>query len=63
MKKILYFILLVTFLPLSQIQAASPFDNPDTIVVSRDGTGQFRTVGEAIEVCRAFMDYHKVIFV
>ena len=63
MKKILYFILLVTFLPLSRIQAASPFDNPDTIVVSRDGTGQFRTVGEAIEVCRAFMDYHKVIFV
>ena len=43
--------------------AANPFDNPDTIVVARDGTGQFRTVGEAIEVCRAFMDYHKVIFV
>ena len=39
------------------------YDNPDTIVVARDGTGQFRTVGEAIEVCRAFMDYHKVIFV
>lgn len=63
MKKILYFILLFIALPLSRIQAASPFDNPDTIVVSRDGTGQFRTVGEAIEVCRAFMDYHKVIFV
>ena len=43
--------------------ADNPFDNPDTIVVARDGTGQFRTVGEAIEVCRAFMDYHKVIFV
>ena len=39
------------------------YDNPDTIVVARDGTGQFRSVGEAIEVCRAFMDYHKVIFV
>ena len=39
------------------------FDNPDTIVVARDGTGQFRTVDEAIEVCRAFMDYHKVIYV
>ena len=39
------------------------FDNPDTIFVSRDGTGEFRTVDEAIEVCRAFMDYHKVIFV
>lgn len=43
--------------------AASLYDNPDTIVVSRDGTGQFRTVDEAIEVCRAFMDYHKVIYV
>ena len=43
--------------------AAQSFDNPDTIVVARDGTGQFRTVDEAIEVCRAFMDYHKVIYV
>ena len=44
-------------------QAAGKYDNPDTLVVARDGTGQFRTVDEAIEVCRAFMDYHKVIFV
>lgn len=43
--------------------AASKYDNPDTIFVSRDGTGEFRTVGEAIEVCRAFMEYHKVIYV
>ena len=39
-------------------QAAGKYDNPDTIVVARDGTGEFRTVDEAIEVCRAFMDYH-----
>ena len=39
------------------------YDNPDTIVVSRDGTGAFRNISDAIEVCRAFMDYHKVIFV
>ena len=44
-------------------QAAKSYDNPDTIVVARDGTGEFRTVTEAIEVCRAFMDYHKVIFI
>lgn len=50
-------------LSFSEAQAASPYDNPDTIVVSRDGTGQFRTISDAIEVCRAFMDYHKVIFV
>ena len=43
--------------------AASKYDNPDTLVVARDGTGQFRTIDEAIEVCRAFMDYHKVIYV
>lgn len=43
--------------------AANPYDNPDTLVVSRDGTGQFRTVNEAVEVCRAFMEYHKVIYV
>ena len=47
----------------TQAHAAAPYDNPDTIVVARDGTGQFRNIDEAIEVCRAFMDYHKVIFV
>lgn len=45
------------------VKGASKYDNPDTIFVARDGTGQFRTVNEAIEVCRAFMEYHKVIFV
>jgi len=44
-------------------QAKDKYDNPDTLVVSRDGTGQFRNVAEAIEVCRAFMEYHKVIYV
>ena len=42
---------------------AQSYDNADTIVVARDGTGEFRTVNEALEVCRAFMDYHKVIYV
>lgn len=31
--------------------------------MARDGTGQFRTINEAVEVCRAFMEYHKVIYV
>ena len=43
--------------------SAKSYDNPDTIVVARDGTGEFRNITEAIEVCRAFMDYHKVIYV
>lgn len=54
----------IIFLLLTGISyAASPYDNPDTIVVARDGTGQFRNIADAIEVCRAFMDYHKVIYI
>ena len=43
--------------------AANKYDNPDTLFVARDGTAEFRNVADAIEVCRAFMEYHKVIFV
>ena len=43
--------------------AANKYDNPDTLFVARDGTGEFRNVNDAVEVCRAFMEYHKVIFV
>lgn len=62
MKRLL-FLLLLSLPTVTTAYAAGKYDNPDTIVVARDGTGQFRTIGEAIEVCRAFMDYHKVIFV
>jgi len=62
-----FYLIGVTFilclLAVSEAQAASRYDNPDTIVVARDGTGEFRTIDEAIEVCRAFMDYHKVIYI
>ena len=47
----------------SPLASGKNYDNPDTIVVARDGTGEFRTIGEALEVCRAFMDYHKVIYI
>ena len=57
------FILILAFFCFIIAQAANKYDNPDTLVVARDGTGQFRTIDEAIEVCRAFMDYHKVIYV
>ncbi len=43
--------------------AQNPYDNPDTLYVSRDGSCEFRSIAQAVEVCRAFMDYHKVIFV
>ena len=57
------YLFLLAFLCTISAGAVNRSDNPDTIVVARDGTGEFRTIGEAIEVCRAFMDYHKVIFV
>ena len=61
MKKVLLAMML--FLAAWPVLAANKYDNPDTLVVSRDGTGGFRTIDEAIEVCRAFMDYTKVIYV
>lgn len=45
------------------VNAANKYDNPDTLFVARDGTAEFRNIYDAIEVCRAFMEYHKVIFV
>ena len=56
-------LLLIIFATFFGHAVAKSYDNPDTIVVARDGTGEFRTVNEAIEVCRAFMDYHKVIYI
>ena len=61
MKRLLTII--VAMSALLTAQAQKNYDNPDTLVVSRDGTGEFRNIGEAIEVCRAFMEYHKVIYV
>ena len=58
-------LLVITIILFSYLSssAANKYDNPDTLVVARDGTGQFRNIDDAIEVCRAFMDYHKVIFI
>lgn len=56
-------LLLLFFLTFLQLPAANKYDNPDTLFVARDGTAEFRNIDDAIEVCRAFMEYHKVIFV
>ena len=50
------FTLLAVLFSLISLIAANKYDNPDTIVVARDGTGEFRTIDEAIKVCRAFME-------
>ena len=60
MKKL---ILLTMMLAAVGMHAANPYDNPDTLFVARDGTAEFRNISDAVEVCRAFMEYHKVIFV
>ena len=60
MRKLICFICAICGVIIAQ---AKSYDNPDTIFVARDGTGEFRNINEAIEVCRAFMEYHKVIFV
>ena len=61
MKKLQVLVLLAFVI--CSAHAANKYDNPDTLFVARDGTAEFRNVDDAIEVCRAFMDYHKVIFV
>ena len=58
MRKVLGVLLL-----LSVVSAAWAQERQDTIVVSRDGTGNFRTLQEAIESARAFMDYTVTIYV
>ena len=58
MRKVLGLLLL-----LSVVSAAWAQERQDTIVVSRDGTGNFRTLHEAIESARAFMDYTVTIYV
>ena len=35
----------------------------DTIIVARDGTGQYRNIQEAVESVRAFMDYTVTIYI
>lgn len=62
MRKILLSLVLVLAGTLA-VNAANKYDNPDTLFVARDGTAEFRNIDDAIEVCRAFMEYHKVIFV
>ena len=60
MKKLLILLMLIVSVTAN---ARGKYDNTDTLVVAQDGTGEFKTVSEAVEVCRAFMEYTKVIYV
>jgi len=59
-RRVLFIMIIATALT---IEARGKYDNTDTLVVAQDGSGEFHTIGEAVEVCRAFMEYHKVIYI
>lgn len=54
---IIFFMLLVC----PEIQGALQYK--DSIVVARDGTGDYRNINEALEGIRAFMDYKVTVFI
>ncbi len=56
-------LIILALLSIASANARGKYDNTDTLVVARDGTGEFRNISDAIEVCRAFMEYKKVIYV
>ena len=55
--------LLFSVLTLATTHARGRYDNTDTLTVAQDGTAEFSSINDAIEVCRAFMEYRKVIFI
>lgn len=55
--------LIKTVLLLFIVNASMQAQTQDTLVVSRDGTGKFCNIQEAIESVRAFMDFTVVIYV
>lgn len=55
--------LALAFAALTAVQGRGKYDNTDTLFVAQDGTAEFHSVQEAIEVCRAFMEYRKVIYI
>ncbi len=60
MKKVIRITLLLLIACASMAQAQT---RQDTIVVARDGTGQYREIQPAIEAVRAFMDYTVTIYI
>lgn len=55
--------LFVVALLCSTVSLSATTQWKDTIVVARDGTGDYRTLTEAMEGIRAFMDYKVTVFV
>ena len=47
----------------SNICLCTTTERKDTLVVARDGTGEYRNIQEAVEAVRAFMDYTVTIYI
>ena len=57
-------ILLILFLGVGETAVYSQQQQrKDTLVVTRDGTGDYRNIQEAVEAVRAFMDYTVTIYI
>ncbi len=57
-------ILLILFLGVGETAVYSQQQQrKDTLVVTRDGTGEYRNIQEAVEAVRAFMDYTVTIYI
>lgn len=63
MKRLAYYLCGIVFLLVGIIPLSAQTQWKDTIVVSRDGSGDYRTLTEAMEGIRAFMDYKVTVLV
>ena len=63
MKNYLYVVWTILILAAASIQVQAAGQWKDTLVVARDGTGDYRTLTEAMEGIRAFMDYKVTVLI
>ena len=63
MKRLTYYLCGIALLLVGIMPLSAQTQWKDTIVVSRDGSGDYRTLTEAMEGIRAFMDYKVTVLV
>lgn len=63
MKNYLYVVWTILILAAASMQVQAAGQWKDTLVVARDGTGDYRTLTEAMEGIRAFMDYKVTVLI
>ena len=63
MKRLTYYLCGIALLLVGIMPMSAQSQYKDTIVVARDGSGDYRTLTEAMEGIRAFMDYKVTVLV